>query len=410
MSISEDIKNLGEEIVASYELRLKAVGEIVGDTHKMLDEFRLNNQELFDNVHKMLSGFQADHKEMSAQLRASLSKGEEDRISVFKVMIGDIENYVAELSKNTAELMKDIQNQHSIRIQGVTDLLNVFSTDHETMAVNLRADLSKGEKDRIKDYETMITNVKSSVKKIIRSTAKLMAEIQKDQKGRNKGVANLLKTFANEHKVMADELNKNLAKGETDRLEEFQKMMVDIQKYVEDVVNITKKLMDEIRARQDERNNEVLGLLQEFKTDREKMASNWKTLNDTMARLRSGKTIVEKKVKVRAVKEAIEEEKPEPEPEKPVEEPKPKPKPVKKEEPVEKPTPKPKPAKKEQPWEKNMPIEDKVLAFINAHPKGVQVGDMEEPLGVIRMRLGVVAKKLLDAGKVKKVDKDYFPV
>jgi len=199
-----------------------------------------------------------------------------------------------------------------------------------------------------------------------------------------------------------------LTKGETDRLGEFQKMMVDIQKYVEDVVNITKKLMDEIRARQDERNNEVLGLLQEFKTEREKMASNWKTLNDTMARLRSGKPIVEKKVKVRTVKKAIEEEKPKPVPEKPVEEPKPKPKPVKKEEPVEKPTPKP--AKKVQPWEKDIPFEDKVLAFINAHPKGIQVGDMEEPLGVIRMRLGVVAKKLLDAGKVKKVDKVYFPI
>jgi len=392
MSISEDIKNLGEEMVAAYDLRIKAVGQIVSDTHKMLDEFRADNQELFDNVHKMLFGFQADHKEMSAQLRASLSKGEEDRIGAFKDMMGDIENYVAELSKNTAEFMKEIQNQHSIRTQGVTDLLNVFSADHQTMAVNLRADLSKGEKDRIKDFQTMITNVKSSVKKIIQATAKLMAEIQKDQKGRNKGVADLLKTFANEHKVMADELNKSLAKGETDRLGEFQKMMVDIQKYVEDVVNITKKLMDEIRARQDERNNEVLGLLQEFKTEREKMASNWKTLNDTMARLRSGKPIVEKKVKVRTVKEAIEEEEPEPE------------------KPVEKPKPKPRPVKKEEPWEKDMPIEDKVLAFINAHPKGVQVGDMEEPLDVIRMRLGVIAKKLLDVGKVKKVDKDYFPV
>ena len=434
MSISEDIKNLGEEIVASYELRLKAIGEIVGDTHKMLDEFRLNNQELksnnqelFGNVHKMLSGFQADHKEMSAQLRASLSKGEEDRISAFKAMMGDIENYVAELSKNTAEfiiaiadvrkimaeklrlnlskeeetrisnfkvMIGDIENYVADLSKNTADQMNVIGNERKAMAQKLDADLSKGEEDRIKDFTTMITNVKNSVKKIIRSTAKLMAEIQKDQKGRNKGVADLLKRFANEHKVMANELNKNLAKGETDRLGEFQKMMVDIQKYVEDVVNITKKLMDEIRARQDERNNEVLGLLQEFKTAREKMASNWKTLNDTMARLRSGKTIVEKKVKVRTVKEAIEEEKPKPEPEKP----------------VEKPTPKPKPAKKVQPGEKDIPIEDKVLAYINAHPKGVQVGDMEEPLGVIRMRLGVVAKKLLDAGKVKKVDKEYFPV
>ncbi len=40
-----------------------------------------------------------------------------------------------------------------------------------------------------------------------------------------------------------------------------------------------------------------------FSEEREKMASNWESLNDTMARLRSGKPIVEKKVKVRTVKE-----------------------------------------------------------------------------------------------------------
>jgi len=57
-----------------------------------------------------------------------------------------------------------------------------------------------------------------------------------------------------------------------------------------------------------------------------------------------------------------------------------------------------------------MPIEDKVLAFINAHPNGVKVGDMEEPIGVTRMRLGVIGKNLFDTGKVKKVDKDYFPI
>ncbi len=224
------------------------------------------------------------------------------------------------------------------------------------MSEKLRTDLSKGEADRLKDFKGMIGNIEKDIKDI------------------ETYVKNKLKEFSDEHIDMSAELKKELSK------------------YVAGIISET---------------NQLLG---GFAEEREKMASNWKSLNDTMAKLRSGKPIVEKKVKVRTVKEAIEEEKPEPVPEKPVEEPKPKPKPVKKEEPVEKPTPKPKPAKKVQPWEKDIPLEDKVLAFINAHPKGIQVGDMEEPLDVIRMRLGVVAKKLLDAGKVKKVDKVYFPI
>jgi len=57
-----------------------------------------------------------------------------------------------------------------------------------------------------------------------------------------------------------------------------------------------------------------------------------------------------------------------------------------------------------------MDLEERVLEFINRHPKGVTVGDMEEPLGVVRSRLGVIAKKLLNKGKVKKEENIYFPL
>ena len=50
------------------------------------------------------------------------------------------------------------------------------------------------------------------------------------------------------------------------------------------------------------------------------------------------------------------------------------------------------------------------MKFINRHPKGVKVGDMEEPLGVARIRLGVVAKKLFEEDKVRKEGNMYFPL
>ena len=57
-----------------------------------------------------------------------------------------------------------------------------------------------------------------------------------------------------------------------------------------------------------------------------------------------------------------------------------------------------------------MDLDEKILQFINKHPEGVKVGDMEEPLGVTRMRLGVIAKKLLEEGKIRKEEKMYFPL
>jgi len=221
MGIATDMKNLGEEIIASYDMRVKAVGELVKDTHQML------------------KGFRTEHKEMSAALKA---------------------------------------------------------------------DLAKGEDDRLKDFKAMMSNVKKFVADMIEGSAKLMKEIQKEQKDRNKAVADLLAQFAKDHEAMAAELQKSLAKGETDRLEDFKAMMNGIQKYVADVVKETERLIKEIQARQDERNKEVLDLLQEFKTEREKMAANWQKLTETMFKRRGGKiprVKVEAGEEVKTVEEAI---------------------------------------------------------------------------------------------------------
>ncbi|MBU4362479.1 hypothetical protein KJ813_07475 [bacterium] len=287
MAISNDMKKLCEDIVSANDVRVKAIGVLVKDTHKML------------------KGFQAEHKEMATNLRGELAKGEENRLKDFKATMAEIKKFVADM---------------------------------------------------------------------VEVTAKLMEQIRKEQGERNKAVADLLEKFAKDHEVMAAELKQSLAKGETDRLEDFKEMMKGIQKYVADVVKETKRLMDEIRARQDERNKEVLDLLQEFQTEREKMAANWQALTVKMAKKRGIMPKMEAEVKVRPVKEAIKE--------------------VIEEEEV---TP-------------DMDLDEKMLQFIKKHPKGVRVGDMEETLGVVRMRLGVIAKKLLEEGKIRKEENMYFPL
>ena len=287
MAISNDMKKLCEDIVSANDVRVKAIGVLVKDTHKML------------------KGFQAEHKEMATNLRGELAKGEENRLKDFKATMAEIKKFVADM---------------------------------------------------------------------VEVTAKLMEQIRKEQGERNKAVADLLEKFAKDHEVMAAELKQSLAKGETDRLEDFKEMMKGIQKYVADVVKETKRLMDEIRARQDERNKEVLDLLQEFQTEREKMAANWQALTVKMAKKRGIMPKMEAEVKVRPVKEAIKE--------------------VIEEEEV---TP-------------DMDLDEKMLQFIDKHPKGVRVGDMEETLGVVRMRLGVIAKKLLEEGKIRKEENMYFPL
>jgi DNA-binding ferritin-like protein len=158
MGIATDLKNLGEEIIASYDMRIKAVGGLVKDTHSML------------------KGFHTEHKEMSAALRAELAKGEQSRLKDFKAMMSDIEKTLADLTKNVSNMIKG------------------FQKDHKAMADELEAGLEQGETQRLKDFQ------------------KMMSDIQKDMKEIETFVANKLKEFDAAHADMSEELRKDLAK------------------------------------------------------------------------------------------------------------------------------------------------------------------------------------------------------
>ena len=178
-----------------------------------------------------------------------------------------------------------------------------------------------------------------------------------------KDTQSMLKEFQGEQKDMAAELKKTFKQAEVDRL-----------KAEADRIKAFASMKNEIQAEQKKRNKEVADLLKEFSAEGGKISVGWKSLNAVMAKRRSGKPTVEAEVKVRSVKEAIEEE------------------------------------KKEEIASPEMGVEEKVLEFIKGHSKGVKVGEMEEPLGVLRMRLGVVAKGLLEKGMVRKEENMYFPL
>ena len=308
MGISDDMKKLGEDIVSDNDVRVKAIGVLVKDTHKML------------------KGFQAEHKEMATNLRGELAKGEDNRLKDFQVMMANIQKFVSDIGKE------------------VSAMIERFQAEHKTMADELRENLGKGEVDRLKAFNDMMGNIHQDINQI------------------ETYVANKLKEFSDAHADMSEELKKMLAE------------------YVADMVKATTQLMSDIQKRQKERNTEVADLLGAFQTEREKMAANWLALTVKMAKKRGIMPKMEAEVKVRPVKEAIaaieviEEEEEEVIP------------------------------------DINLSLEDRVLEFIERHPKGVMVGNMEEPLGVTRMRLGVIAKKLLEEGKVRKEEKMYFPL
>ena len=374
MRLASEMKNLSEDILASFKQRIR------------------ENEELVIEVQKTLDGFQKDHQEMAASLRASLAKGEQKRLKESDILMKKIAKEHKDMAaalragldkdevnrmKEFVALMKSIKEKISEIFTYTDDLLAKFDKEHKDMAAALRAGLDKDEVNRMKEFVALMKNINEEISGIFTYTHDLL---EKSEVERLKEFAILMKSINEEILRIFSYTHDMLAKGEVERLKEFNIVMKGIQN---DVKNLKKAVAE---------------LLGDFAQDRGEASAAWKKMSDILAQLRKTAVTPLKQVVRKAEKKEVKMEIP-------VEEVKETPVEEVKETPVNavpKPKAEPKPVVP-------MTLEEKVMDFINNHPEGARISEMEEPLGETRMKLGFIAKNLLNEGKILKIENIYYP-
>jgi hypothetical protein len=382
MGLGSEMKNLSEELLASFKQRIK------------------ENEELVNDVQVTLDGFRKDHMEMTAALNANamalrkgLAKGEKDRLHTYKdlmtginLTIGSIQAEVLGIQNSTFNMIKEFATERTEMADG----LNKFFADG-------RAGRMQDEKTRMKEFDALMKNINDDIKSINDEVSTILKETN-----------NMLEKFDKEHSEMSAELRAELGKNLADRVEYTRSLLNGFQKRLSDISKENQKMAKNLRkdlangelSRMNDYNGAIKGIRTDIKNikkatagmlgdlsqNRVQAASEWSKMQDAMDQIR--KTGVVKAPK-QTVKKAENREAPvEAINTTPVEaQPKSEPKPI-----------------------SPMTLEEKVLDFINKHPKGVKIAEMEEPLGETRMKLGFTAKALLDEGKVQKIENFYFPL
>ncbi|MFA5819237.1 MAG: hypothetical protein WC854_08165 [Bacteroidales bacterium] len=361
MGLASEMKNLSEDILASFKQRIKENEELVIEVQKTLDGFRKDHQEManilktnaaalrvkLDKDEKnrlkeadiLMKKITKEHKDMAAALRAGLDKDEKNRLKEFDILMKSINEKISE----------------------------IFTFTHDMLA--------KSEVERLKEFAILMKSINEEISGIFTYTHDLL---EKSEVERLKEFAILMKSINEEILRIFTYTHDLLAKGEVERLKEFNVVMKGIQN---DVKNLKKAVAE---------------LLGDFAQDRGEASAAWKKMSDILAQLRKTavtplKQVVmkaeKKEVKMEIPVEAVKETTVEAVKENPVDvQPKVKPKTV-----------------------VPMTLEEKVLDFINKHPKGARISEMEEPLGETRMKLGFIAKNLLNEGKVLKIENIYYP-
>lgn len=165
--LSSEKKNLGDlarDIVVSCDARVKAVGEIIEDTHRMMSDFK------------------GKREDMSKELKEHLAKSESLRKKDFDSMMADM-------------VLKQSEREEQVR-----KMLADFRKEEEAVAEKLKNLLQKGENIRISDFKKMMTEIKREQDKRVKETSATVASELQDMRAE---VYQMLCNFKKERQSVA---------------------------------------------------------------------------------------------------------------------------------------------------------------------------------------------------------------
>ncbi len=400
MGMANEMKNLSEEILASYKQRAAEFQQRLKD-----------NADVVKEVQKTLDGFRNDHMEMAATLRANaaslrsnLAQEQKDRINSFQQLMDGIHASITQI-QNEVEGIKT----------ATVNMLKDFSTSHNEMATKLQNDLDLDNTNRqnwntgrLKNFDALMANINQEIAQIQKEvsdvfsytdallkkfstahndmSAAMRADLKANLNERAEYTKSLLLQFNNKLAQMSQEnqdmakalrldLNKSreeLSQSDAQRLNDFNVVFTGIQNRVQEIQKYVNNFIDE------------------FSTDRKQAAATWEKLAEAIANIGKevavtveSEPIVDEPAGVVVEKEVVIVAAVEPEVEAaPV---------------IAEP-------------QKELTLEEKVLNYLSGHKSGIKISDMEAPLGETRMRIGFITKKLLEEGKVQKVENLYYPL
>ena len=233
MPLAEDMKNVVEDIISSYQARIQSIEAIFDTTGQLLEGFQ---ESLLDT--------RQEREKINAELRENLARNESLRKKDFDNMMRNILSAQEEREKQVRSLLKDYLNEQ----KEMAHALGANLTE-------VKDALSKGETQRIKEFHAAITDI--------------LAE----QEQRKKEVSSELKEFQKNHQEMARRLKELLAKGRKLRIKDLKSMLAKFK--------IQHK---ERMARQKERKKEAQNMLGAFKEERLEAAENWQAMEKKMAK------------------------------------------------------------------------------------------------------------------------------
>jgi len=175
MVTGENLRDLANSIIDSYEMRVRTVNGLMEQAYHFLKNFHTELEEMIgqlkDNLAKSESLRKKDFDRMMSGLTVRRLSREEEAETVFqnfqkeeKEMIGRLRNVIVsggQSSLDDMEIIKeDIQKRQKERETGIVQALKRIQMEQEELKMALKKLLEKGETVKIKDFKLMLKSLR----------------------------------------------------------------------------------------------------------------------------------------------------------------------------------------------------------------------------------------------------------
>lgn len=123
MGFAQEMENLGQGMVSSFDNRINDVKRILSSSHTLQRKLHNDNNGLFKQTHNFLNNFRSEHKDMSRKQNQSLrnftkelhnkeTNGQKERTKFCRNTSQGVENYLEKCDNEQRKTHNELMNAH----------------------------------------------------------------------------------------------------------------------------------------------------------------------------------------------------------------------------------------------------------------------------------------------------------
>jgi len=252
MKTVEQLRNVAEDLIASYDARVDAIGAIIDNTYQVLDDFKDKRAKLSAEIKEVLAERQSLRKKDFDRMMNGILLSQEEKEKEVKE---SLKNFIREQKKQAGELKDAVIKGEGERtkkaemeiekgIAEIKELLKDFCEQQETLTDQLRKLVTKGEDLKIKELQDTIRNLSQD--------AEFAQTLTGREEVKKMGLYDVVTDIKN--------LTQDMAASHADRATSH----VDRTASIEALSNETKEMINTFQNEQAERKEEVNTMLESF--------------------------------------------------------------------------------------------------------------------------------------------------